>query len=316
MNISIHVVGFYLLLCLKPKKVQHWFVISLSITEIIKNVVIELTTIPDVMDLSDETWLVIDEIHVYLAITYDYGITTLYYMTMYYITLDRLLRILLSMSYPLYWNIKKTKILLLSTWVFSVLVCTILSLIYKFCGADNGLSYFIYVDDTEAAIVAYSHPCIDTIFLLLAIATYWTIFCKYALSRRRISISSNNRNVESSFQIFIRSPFFVPVLLILSFIIFTVFPNLIFAYYEFSGEEISYTLDVICYILFATSDLCDAFIYIFVQKQVRNTLLKKICCHSSCCKQNRVIYAEPSTRFPARCRTTEQAEVCVITSRV
>ena len=91
-----------------------------------------------------------------------------------------------------------------------------------------------------------------------------------------MSNGSNKKKQESSFRIFIRSKFFIPVLLILTFFIFVVGADLV---YLILIVIHGYTDDYIGFILtisYAISNLIDAWIYIFLQRDVRRLFMKKV----------------------------------------
>lgn len=166
---------------------------------------------------------------------------------------------------------------MLIIWGIAFCLSTVISAVYKCAGAKHGIRYFLYIDDTESVVIAYCRPFIDVPFLLLAIVVYYKIFRKFSRSHRRITSSTPRKHKQdSSFQIFIHSRFLITALLILSFVLFTFIPDMIFTYYAFTHHHISYQLEAVCYILFAISDLSDAIIYIFIKNEVRKLLLQKL----------------------------------------
>ena len=234
-----------------------------------------MITLPHILNLSTHTWDT--QVYVYLTFFYDYGITALYYLTMYFITFDRLLRILLTNSYSVYCNVTRVKRLLLATAIFSLLVFTVLSVAYHVTGGKgSAIQYFVFTTETEAEFVVYAHPCLDILFLVLALVTYYKIFKTYMRSQRRVSRAALAAKKDSVWMKVVKSTFFVPVLLILSFIVFAVVPDLITSYYKISKKKIPDALEMVCHLMFSISDLCDVGIYIFMQRPVRNLLLKKI----------------------------------------
>ena len=282
-NVFLHLLGFRLLLRLKKRKVQDIYLLNLSITEVLKNSIIFLTTIPDTISLSANISNVIDEIHIYLGIFYDYGIMFTYYSVLFYVTLDRYLGAKLNIKYPIYWDVSKAKSLLLVTWLTAAFICITLTIFSKVNDFSKEANIFVYINDTEAPFVTYSKPTIGISFTVFAITIYSIMFQKYVRSQilRKYSRAYKSSH-ESIFTIFRKSRFFIPVLLIASFIVFTVTPDLIFTYYQLCHNEISYTLDVACYNLFAISDLIDGIIYILLHKRVRRLLVRSICDRSLC----------------------------------
>ena len=286
-NMALHTFGFLLLCCVKQKGSQLIFLLNLSISEFLKNFVLSLKTLQQLLSNSKNSLILIEEIHIYVGIVYDYSIMFSYYMTMFAITADRYFIILLGKRYQNYWSTIRTKYLLVITWILGILTSLTISLAYKFMGDHKEIRYFINAPDREAAVVVYSSPLIDAIFIVLAIAVYYKIFRKYTRSQQKLSNDAIHRQRESAFQLFVQSKFFIAVLLISSFLMFTIIPDMIFSYYQISDKPISSKLDTICYILFVTSDLADVFIYVFVQVKVRKILWKKINGLSLRCKCSR-----------------------------
>ena len=105
--------------------------------------------------------------------------------------------------------------------------------------------------------------------------TYYKIFRTYMRSQRRVSRSSLAMKKDNVWKKVVQSTFFVPVLLILSFILLVVVPDLIVSVYKLSGRDVPATLEEVCHLMFSISDLCDVGIYVFMQRPVRNLLLKK-----------------------------------------
>ena len=124
-NTVLHFVGFYLLATLHKNdendNMQRIFIMNLSITEAFNNLLILITTIPDFLSVSDDTAEVISIANVYVAIFMDYILYLNFYLTLFYLTADRLACSLLNMRYPLYCSARKGKYLVFSDvnfWYF------------------------------------------------------------------------------------------------------------------------------------------------------------------------------------------------------
>lgn len=288
-NMFMHALGFFLLGSLKRREndVQRIYLINLSITEFLKNLLILLTVIPDLINLPRHAKIDVDLVHIYLGIFYDYAVMCSFYLTMFSITLDRYFFISWNDAYKIHWKYKQARFLMLSIWALGFSLSIIICLVYRF--HENGvIKYFIYIRETESIVIAYCRPLIDIPFVLLAVAVYYKIFGKYYKSQQRISSSAQGgkRKQGSSIKLFIRSRFLITALLIASFLLFTFIPDMIFTYYAFTHKDISYHLEAVCYILFSISDLSDGVIYIFILNKVRKKLLiqlRKFCiiCFSS-----------------------------------
>lgn len=129
-------------------------------------------------------------------------------------------------------------------------------------------------------------------FTILALVTYSVIFWKYKKSRdslHRFEISDNTeRNEQSSaLQMFRNSRFYVSILISTTFLVFITIPFCVDTFLSANGQlqndnystSTAYNIAEILGYLGYTSD---AIIYIFLQKDVRKTLLGMI----YCCREN------------------------------
>lgn len=274
LNVILHSIGAYLLLSLYATckyKIQQIYLIHLSISECLINFLEIVRTVLDLINLNGDAKLIAEEIRHYTLILSFTGISVVYYFDMIYLTLDKLMDIVLNIKYPIYWNEHKTKRLLGVTWFLGILSSIIVSFSYKFLNFK-----------WEPAFFKYFYPPIEITFILLAFVTYAFIFRKYTQAHRNLpgtivsldsSIDGRKRN---AFQLFRRSRFYIAVLLIITFLLFFVVPDLTYLSIAVIQKKKSEILTHICWICYAISNLADAYIYIFVQDKVRRTLLKKL----------------------------------------
>ena len=130
------------------------------------------------------------------------------------------------------------------------------------------------------ALDLYVYPTFNIIFLLIAMVTYGFIFHKYKKSRlppAQPSFSTTRMRRQSTFQVFQKSRFYIPVLLITSFILFMAVPDFIQMGYVASGQSHDghFVLTTSLRILWAISYLIDAVIDILIKTSVRNLLKQK-----------------------------------------
>ena len=172
----------------------------------------------------------------------------------------------------------RTKTLLIVTWCTSLSSAITVSMVYHFTGFE-----------VHEALDLYVYPTFNVIFLVIAVLTYGFIFHKYKKSRLPPVQASFNRDIrrQSTFQVFQKSRFYIPVLLITSFILFMAIPDFIQMGFVASGESHDgmFVLTTSLRILWAISYLIDAIIYIFIKTSVRNLLHEKFSCR--CCSINR-----------------------------
>ena len=189
-----------------------------------------------------------------------------YYLTMIYLTADKLFDIRLNLTYYLYWNEMKTKRLLKATWILSCLIVVLATLV---CLCPVNCQFF----GRCMEIFRVVNTVFDFCFLALAFFTYFFIFRKFKKSRlppfyqKRLPVPTE----LSTFAVFKKSRFYIPLLVISSFIVFMVFPDI----FLLLNTELACTKKRLCYIFFSLSDFVDASIYIYLQNDVWALLLKK-----------------------------------------
>ena len=267
-NVVVHGFGLYLLSSITTKDVQHWLLIGLSASEVLKNILTQITTFPDVLNdanvdldvLNDVAEDLDTQLNIYIKFFNDYGVTALSYVSMFFITLEPLLKIKLS-DYSKHCNEKRVKYLLLATGLCSLIIPTALAGAYHANGGEAGkiIEFFSIDENSDSEFVVYAQPCLDILFVLLSMVTYYNIFRNNMRSQNKLS-----------------SQALTSVLLALSFILFTVVPDLTSSYYEISEVEIPYSLEKARDLIFKFNDLASAVIYIFTQDTVRNMMSQKL----------------------------------------
>ena len=264
LNIVMHGVGTWLLLCTyirRQKSTQTLYLINLALAELIRNMLLLIWNSVVVVSSTYKVCLATECWYVYVFLVS--GVFYNYMVSMYYITGDRLLHIILNVKYPVYWSVGKTKRLSICTWVFCLTINTSLTLVY----------HFIYKSTMYKDILVVYIPCaLFIVYVLFAILTYTVMFLKFARSRR------NTAPHSSLFNIFINSRFFVSLLLISSFLLLTVIPTLIRSFMFLTGNRISKQIYLYVNVSARLSDFIDAIIYIFLQPDIRKLLLIKLSC--------------------------------------
>lgn len=278
-NIFLHGAGFYLLHCLYLNGMdysRHLLLMNLSLIEGLANFV-DLLQVPitNMVRVSEETFYVIRDVQIYIGITYDCMFGVLYHLAMIFIVFDRFMDIFLSIQYPAYWSLKKTQYLLRATWAVAAIFAICACLVFRVCGSDITVKFSKYFT-----------PIVDIIFVVISVGTYSFIFVKFKQTRSSPtqnvehkgyeSDSMRQNNYQSIFKIFRQSKFFISVLLIVSFIIFIVVPDLLNAFMFVDDMHPPYELMVTFLLFNSMSDLVDGYIYIFIQGYVRKLLWKKL----------------------------------------
>lgn len=266
-NVFFHTAGCYLLICIKKRedenRIQLLFLIHLSICEALMNLFEGIRRIPEFFALNTREKKLNATIQNYIMIVMFAGISVVYYLDMMYLTINRLLDILLNIRYHLYISYKLSKRLILITWLFAGSLAILIGCLSKFTAYN-----------WEEQIFVFCFPILNFIFIIISLVTYGLIFLKYRRTRK--SPSCNGQPRQSVYQTFRNSRFYVPVLLILTFLVFIVVPDLTYLFVAVVKGNDSTTLLVACWISYAIGNLSDCYIYIFMQRSVRRLLLKKL----------------------------------------
>ena len=285
-NVVIHIFGSFLLLTLhkqeEEQNVEVLYILNLSICEAISNVLVISIDIPPHISSDTKPTSLANDIHNILIIVKSTGIILVYFLCMAYITADRLMYIVLNLKYPIYWNVSKAKSLLISTWTIGIVLILSIAFAYKIVGFEFQELFNIYF-----------YPTLELAFMALALITYGFIFYRYKKARSPPACSSAPVYRQSVWNIFRSSRFFIALLLIASFLIFIVIPDLYLFIAAVSKKEKVRHL-VICRIFFALSDTFDALIYIYLQKKVRKIMMEKL--HLVNCLKERNRRKEDSVR--------------------
>jgi hypothetical protein len=274
-NLVLHGVGIYLLWCLFRQsrlKIQYFYLISLSGSEVVMNF-FEVITIISYLTTGSEKNYAVDKINEYILIVQYTGTAFIFHISMIYITLDRLLELLLNIKYPVYWNEEKAGKLLVGTWVTGFVITLVISLLHGLLGL-NWEDYFF----------KYFFPCVEMLFVGLAFTTYTMIFKKFKRTRQSPASfkpcgddgTRKPPKKQSNFRVFLKSKFFIPVLLISTFLVFVVGADLAFLFAIVVKGYDSQALRSVISISYAISNLLDAWIYIFLQADVRRLFMRKI----------------------------------------
>lgn len=276
LNILIHSLGFYLLLCLHKRcteNVQIIYIMNLSATELILNILSFIRNFIRVASpvIANKHWFKDLTMYSYIV---DYAVFRFcLYMWMFYITIDRVCGVLLNMSYPSYWNSTKALYLVVVTWVFGFIVSISTALVYGFHSSD---------EENMFLIANYTIIIFDITFVVVAVISYGSIFHVFQKQRHNSflgkqtkgSSSPDSENEESLWTIFRHSRFYVSVLIVSTFILFTIIPDFMWTFHVVENENSigGFMLST----SYAVSYFIDGAIYIFMDDKVKNLLLKKL----------------------------------------
>ena len=233
---------------------------SITIGKSLLKIVYRVLDMKEIRSLDDLLWAV-DSGCLYIA----------YIAIMILLTLDRFLEVYLNINYPVWATRKVTLTSIIVTWVLSLITAII----------------FIVNGDTtvtEEYIVLVIWPASEMLFLIVAITVYTYIFIKIRQNRKHSqvgiqpSFSSNQSNPETAStngkQGRRRLRFYLPSLLILTFVLFWVVPDLVqYAALKQGHDLPSYTWLLVS--LMVSLAMCsDAVIYLTTISELRQRVMK------------------------------------------
>lgn len=194
------------------------------------------------------------------------------YCSMVYITLDRLLEVLLSIKYPVYVTVRRVIKLVTITWFIAVSTGITLSLSTR-------------MHRMMHAAMVYVKPTIDVVYSLFVIVSYLIIF--HYFKKSRLPPSGYHARV-SVLAVFRRSKFSISLMLVISFVLFIVAPDIIVSIRGVYDRGVALLVIDIC---FFVSSVSDAVLYTSMDNEIRK-IMRKI---SRAKRQNHVV---PIVRTP------------------
>lgn len=278
-NIIMHLIGCTMLISIYRKAirkiVQQFYLINVSLIIVLKNVFALLLVVLELTEQTNrQTQALSNAIHV---LGFLFGTTTLcYYCFMFYLTVDRLAGTMLNFRYPVLWNIRKARFLIVMTISICFIIFTSLVFLHFQFGHEIFIKYHIY-----DIFYTYIPSCLDVGFIVLAITTYVVIFMTYTKSSRRStgrkksSVAKQDDDYFKIYNLFFNSRFLISIFIIASFLLFSVIPGLTYACFQIIGTRIPDSLLICIYISFKVSDAAESIIYIFLQASVRKLFFKK-----------------------------------------
>ena len=290
LNVFLHSFGSCVLIYLynrSRQKAQQLYLIHLSISECLMNLLESIRIIAKFVSLKGYMLHEIEMFRHYILIVSFTGVSFVFYIDMIYLTLDRLMVIMLNLKYTKYWNEKKAKYLLLVTWIIAFTIAVTVAITYSLLNFEWMPFFF-----------KYFYPTIEFVFILLALSVYSFIFYKYQKTQKSVSFrlrepsertmqvgtlrkifNSKKYSIKkynvSNFAKFKKSVFYIPILLITTFLMFMTIPDLTYLFVAIIYNNPSQILSTACWISYGVSNLLDAWIYIYLQHNVRN-FIKKI----------------------------------------
>ena len=252
----IHVIGLIFLFNHDDSNIhgtQKYLIVSLSLTEIS---FLTLSTTRGFVWYTDTSTNIAGELIEAYSIIVS---SNMYYFTMFAITIDRFLKVILNIRYPLYWKAKNTKTFLLVYFlILNGLYISYLSLVLIFAWhkIPMVMAKFYY---------NYIVLVFDIAFVAIASGVYGYIFATILKNRKaderlRKRVTGSTGNVAST-------KIHVPFWIVLTFTLFWVLPDIMM------GINITFQFPTECYILnlilYRIGFMADPIIYIFNLKKVK-----------------------------------------------
>ena len=261
-NVLLHSTGCFLLWkTYKRSQVttQKLLLFHLSISEGLMNLnLVVIFAVHLCIDFRSESYKII---YTYIIHPMRSSLFYVIFFIMLFMTLDRLMAVVLNLKYQIYWRVTRTKKVLAAIWIFGLLLSVCFGVFPEFT------PHRVYI--LILMIHIYLQLAFSILFVVTALLTYATIFWKYKMSRNSLEADPSNRNGQHQQQ---HSPmhFYIPVLIISTYVIFNATPFIILIFID---EVIAVD---IAKILYSLGYMSDALIYIFLQPKVRKELF--VCC--------------------------------------
>eukprot|EP00111_Clytia_hemisphaerica_P021205 TCONS_00062460-protein len=197
------------------------------------------------------------------------GVATFaYYFIMMYLTLDRFCEVFLNIKYPTYFPPSRTLIVIGIIWSVSVIFAATL------CGLNT------YNPDNPQQILTYFYFVFGVLCIVVSLITYSYILRKIYVNKtleanQVSSISSSHQEQVKQWKKLIQS-MYLPVLLLISFFIFVIIPEITYFIYDLHQLEMSDALSTVLTTSYFIAYTSDVFIYVLGSKHIRKTLLRKL----------------------------------------
>lgn len=275
-NSFLHGFGTFILVKIvrqKDVKPQHVFLLGLSSSEYAMNVLEAIRVIPKIATDALTTF------GKYLQITTFSGIWLVVYLMTVYITIDRLLLIAMKVRYHKVMSKQRAIWLLSTTWIAGG--------IFAFA---TSLAYLLFHFDWKNTYFKYFYSIIDFSFIILAVVTYQYIFRRLQISHKRLTgeiklpVRKSTHRLAAPERTTLTNPrtstlhmnpwkfYRTTILLVLTFLIFIIVPDMTYLFYVVIAQKKSDGLFYACSLSYAFANFTDVIIYLYMQPRVRKEI--------------------------------------------
>ena len=200
------------------------------------------------------------------------SITFMYIFIMTLIVMDRFLEIYLNIKYKIFWSPQKTKIVL----KIALVTCLLVFIPLFITGLILKESRFV-----ASLMFYYIYPILELVFIIICSCVYYYIIKQLTklrrnTTKRQIQHQEKGSKLTYHKEFNYRFKIFVPTLIIVTFLLFMVVPNVIqlCAFLKMVKTEVAY---IVSFTLIPIGFVADPCIYIFNLSAVRLVLRRKLC---------------------------------------
>ena len=245
------------------------YLINLSVLESLKNVISILCfPIIDIFDIKGESESIIELVQMFVGTLGD-CLNVIHYFLIAYIAVDRFLEVWLSIKYPVYWDQKKGKYLLIATWCIPLVVFIGLFIAEEIMHVDLILPYLVYI-----------YATLDIVLVLVFVCTNGYIYHLYYTRKNddpaQLLSISNRTSKKSIFNVLRKTTFFISSLLIANYFLLRVVPDFVYLIIGVIPDNRDYTLFMAFMLVVTLSDFIDACIYVFTVRSVKDITKRKL----------------------------------------
>ena len=250
-NATLHIIATRILISIHRRSSQIINLINLSTIQTVVSCLVFMDEcaelVYDCIDIRPAIFKILKKVECYMYISI-YVAFCLFYVSMILLILDRFLLVYLNLRYDVYWSPQKSKKIVVVVWILSVFVCVVLCLVHW-------LGVFNY----QAILTGIVSPVFNISLLMFALLVYLYIFHQYRSKRNnpQISVVENTsesstirhegaskmrialrrKRKESVYDTFRNSRFYLDFLMVVSFLLFLVAPNLLYICHGWEGRE-------------------------------------------------------------------------------
>lgn len=263
-NVVFDTLAIYLLRALKRNGIESTYLINIlniSCTDLMSCLISSSYLILNNISSSYPVpnWLLGD-----LVIMDIYLVYMVYLLSMVFIVMDKLLEIVLSLRYPTLWNERKSRNTIYCIWVFALMLCT-------------GCLIWHHIQRRDCTAIQLQTYLRQMFYLPFLVSIFCTVFAFFSFSyifykfnKSRLAPYQSRRRQSSAvklslFTTFRKSRFFLPLVLIIIFILSRVLPTILY------GRQVvaKYEGLVVALGIINMGSLLECWLCIFLQTDVK-----------------------------------------------